>query len=73
MWHGFENGGFIVKTNLVAFTAIGVNQAQEHMNKIHKGDGGLSGITTDPTSLLRYCLSAPNWPDFLQKQKIYWG
>ena len=56
VWHDFENGGFAVKTKLVAFTAIGVDQAQEHMNKINKADGGLSGITTDQNSLLRYCL-----------------
>ena len=56
VWHDFENGGFAVKTKLVAFTAIGVDQAQEHMNKINKADGGLSGTTTDRNSLLRYCL-----------------
>ena len=57
VWHDFENGGFTIKTNLVASSAIGVDQAQEHMNKIHKGDGGLSGITTDPNSIIRYCLT----------------
>ena len=40
----------------LAFTADGVDQAQEHMYTIHKGHSGLSGITTDPNSLLRYCL-----------------
>ena len=59
VWHDFENGGFTAITNLVALTAIGVDQVQELMNKIHKVDGGLSGITTDPNSLLRDCLSAP--------------
>ena len=56
VWHDFKNEGFTAKTNLVAFTAIGVDQAQKHINKIHKADGGLSGITTDPNFLLRYCL-----------------
>ena len=64
VWHDFENRGFTIKTNLVAFTAIGVDQAQEHMNKIHKGDGGLSGITTDPNSIIRYCLSTPEFALF---------
>ncbi len=59
VWAHFEDGHFTVKTNTVPFTAIGVDQAQEHVNKIHKGDGGISGITNTPDVLLKYCLSTP--------------
>lgn len=59
VWHDFEEGGFVVQTNPISFTAIGVDHAHEHLNKVHKGDGGISGITTHPESLLRYCLSSP--------------
>ena len=58
-WREFEQGGFTVSTNPISFTAIGVEQAQEHVNKIHKGHGGMSGITNSPEALLRYCLSTP--------------
>ena len=59
VWDDFAQGNFTVKTNPVAFTAIGVDQAQEYVNKGHKGDGGVSEITTNPEALLRYCLSTP--------------
>ena len=59
IWEDLENGGFTVKTSQIAFTAIGVDQAQEHVNKIHKGKGGVCGLTTNPEGLLRYCLSTP--------------
>ena len=59
VWHYFEMGGFTVSSSQVPFTSIGVDHAQEHVNKVHKGDGGISGITTNPETLLRYCLSGP--------------
>ena len=46
-----EKGGFAIKKNPVAFTAVGVDQAQEHINKIHKGDGGISGINNNTEAL----------------------
>ena len=59
VWYEFENGGFTVNTNPVPFTAIGVDQAKEHINKVHKGHGCISGLTNSPEALLRYCLSTP--------------
>ena len=59
IWEDFQKGEFTVKTNQTAFTAIGVDQAQEHVNKIHKGNGGVCGLTTNSDALLRYCLSTP--------------
>ena len=60
VWNEMEKGGFAIKKNPVSFTAVGVDQAQEHINKIHKGDGGISGITNNTEALLRYCLSTPH-------------
>lgn len=59
IWKDFEDGFFTVKSNRNPFSAIGVDHAQEHVNKIHKGEGGISGITTNPEAFLRYCLSTP--------------
>ena len=59
IWKEFENGGFVVQKSPINFTAIGVDHAQEHINKVHKGVGGLNGIATSPSTLLKYCLSTP--------------
>jgi len=59
IWNDLKSGEFAVNTNSIAFTSIGPDQAQEHLNKVHKGDGAISGITTDPQGLLKYCLSSP--------------
>jgi hypothetical protein len=59
IWNDLESGEFVVNTNPIPFTSIGPDQAQEYLNKVHKGDGAISGITTDPQGLLKYCLSSP--------------
>ena len=59
IWNDLKSGEFVVNTNPIAFTSIGPDQAQEHLNKVLKGDGAISGITTDPQGLLKYCLSSP--------------
>ena len=59
IWEELANGNFTVNTNAIPFTSIGIDEAQEHINKVHKGDGAITGITTNPNSLLKYCLSTP--------------
>ena len=59
IWNDLQSGEFVVYTNPIAFTSIGPDHAQEHLNKVHKGDSAISGITTDPQGLLKYCLSLP--------------
>ena len=49
----------MVSTNPTAFASIGPDQAQEHLNKVHNGDGAISGLTTDPQGVLKYCLGLP--------------
>ena len=58
MWNMFQTGGFALKANSIPFTGIGVDQGQEFLNKILKGEGGLRGITNRPAALLQFCLSA---------------
>ena len=58
-WSRFEAGEFSLTKSAVPFTGVGIDQGQEFLNKILKGDGGLRGITNKPTSLLKYCLCAP--------------
>ena len=59
LWEILLVWNFTVQCSDTAFTAVGVVKAQEFGNKIHKGDGGFSGITTNPDALLQYCLTAP--------------
>ena len=59
-WEEFLRGNFSVNTsNNVPFTRIGVDQAMEHLNKVTKGQGGISGITSTPQTLLKFCLTGP--------------
>ena len=46
-------------TSGVKFTRIGLEQAHEHTIKRLKGDGGICGLTSDPTTLYKYCITAP--------------
>ena len=41
IWIFFKEGGFTIQTGKIPFTAIGVDQAEEHVNKMHKGEGGI--------------------------------
>ena len=60
LWQSFNNGEFAVNTsNRIPFTRIVVDQAMEHLNKSTKGQGGISGITSYPATLLKFCLTAP--------------
>lgn len=60
IWQEFVNGDFTVNTsNTIPFTRIAVDQAMEHQNKSTKGQGGISGITSNPKTLLKFCLTGP--------------
>ena len=60
LWQEFLKGEFTVNTsNTIPFTRIGVDQAMEHLNKFSKGQVGISGITSCPKTLLKFCLTAP--------------
>ena len=52
-------GNFTVSTsNQVPFTRLGVDQAQEHVNKKLKGHRAVNGIIQSPSALLKFCLCA---------------
>ena len=59
LWNRLLSGAFALTKNTVSFTGTGVDQGQEFLNKILKGDGGLKGLTNKSASLLKYCLCAP--------------
>ena len=58
MCNKFEVGGFALKANSIPFTGIGVDQGQEFLNKILKGEDGLRGLTNRPAALLQFFLSS---------------
>ena len=58
MWNMFQTRGFALTANSIPFTGIGVDQDQEFLNKILKGEDGLREITNRPAALLQFCLSA---------------
>ena len=45
-------------SNSVPFAHIAIDQALEHLNKVTKGQGDISGITTSLKVLLKFCLRA---------------
>ena len=57
----------------LAFTSIGIDQTQEHKNKGLKCVGGLRGITTKPSALLKYCLASPVLSDISQDMQKMFG
>ena len=65
IWQKFVNGDFTVNTsNIVPFTHIGIDQAMEHLNKSTNSQGGISRIPSYPTTLLKFCLTAPDLAQF---------
>ena len=64
----FASGNFTVNTsNSEPFTHIGIDHAMEHLNKVTKGQGGISGITTCPQTLLKFCLTEPELARLTEK------
>ena len=66
-WIEMVEGNFTVNTsNNVPFTNVGVDHEQKRRNKRTKDVGGMSGITTSPQTLIKFCLivlqSYRNWP-----------
>ena len=59
IWEEFEKGNFCVNKTEVPFCSIGVDHAIEHINRMMKVKGGLSGITFQPAALARFFLAAP--------------
>lgn len=59
IWQDFATGDFVVnKNNAMSVMRIGVDQAMEHLSRATKGPGGISGITSNPVTLLKFSLTA---------------
>ena len=56
----FEDGNWVVnKNSLVPFCALGADNALEHINRSMKVNGGLVGITLNPSARAKFFLIAP--------------
>ena len=55
IYQEFQNGNWVVnKNSMVAFYAVGADNAPEHVNRSMKVSGGLIGITLNPTARTKY-------------------
>lgn len=65
------HGDFVARSNHVAFTSIGPDNAQEDVNKASKGEGTISGLTTDSRFAYIFVCASPNWQAWLTKPSVY--
>ena len=47
----FQNGNFVVQRSRLIFSCMALDQSHEQCSKCIKGDGGIVGLTEDPTAL----------------------
>jgi hypothetical protein len=73
IWNRFQAGDFALTKNDIPFTGIGIDQGQEFLNKVLKGDGGIKGITNKPSTLLKYCLCAPELARLAKETEMMTG
>ena len=55
----FMKGNFAVQKTNKVFSAMAIDQSHEQMNKLLKGDGGVTGLTENPTALQRFLIAGP--------------
>lgn len=55
----FKNGKFVVFKSLRPFSSMAIDQAHEQENAIIKGEGGVVGVTEDPSALRRWMVAGP--------------
>jgi len=53
------NGGFVLSRTKNPFSAMGIDQCHEQLDKFVKGDGGALGLTEDEEKLRRWMVSGP--------------
>ena len=53
------NGSFVVSRPKNTFSAMGIEQRHEQLNKDVKGDGGIIGLTEDEDKLRRWMVCIP--------------
>ena len=74
VWLQFLSNEFTVNTsNRIPFTRLGLDHAQEHVNKNLKGQGAISGITQNPATLLKFCMCAPELSPIVEETETMVG
>ena len=53
----FRSGNFVVHKSHREFSALAIDQAHEQANALIKGDGGVIGVTEDPSALRRWMVA----------------
>ncbi len=59
-WEELKEGNWVVNKSSVPFCAFGPDHAFEHMNRMMKVLGGLTGIILSPISRTKFFLIAPD-------------
>ena len=55
----FQSGNFVVHKSSRQFSAMAIDQAHEQANAVIKADGGVIGVTEDPSALRRWMIAGP--------------
>lgn len=59
VYEEFNNGNFVVQKSAHVFSTMAMDQAHEQMNDHIKGDGGVIGITDNPSALIKWITAGP--------------
>ena len=59
VYREFMKGNFVFHESNRQFSGLALDQAHEHNNAFVKADGGVIGITENPSALLRWMTSGP--------------
>ena len=74
VWLQFLSNDFKVNiSNIIPFTRLVLDHSQEHVNKNLKGQGAVSGITQNPTTLLKFCMCAPELSRIVEETEVMVG
>ncbi|MEW8543564.1 MAG: hypothetical protein AB2693_08500, partial [Candidatus Thiodiazotropha sp.] len=59
VYEEFNKGNFAVQKSTHVFSAMAMDQAHEQMNELIKGEGGVIGITDNPSALIKWITAGP--------------
>ena len=54
-----NEGNFVISRTPNAFSAMGIDQCHEQLNKLVKGEGGATGLTEDEDRLRKWIVCGP--------------
>ena len=57
VYHEFQKGNFVVQRSTHEFSCVALHQSHEQSTKCIKGDGGVVGLSEDPSALRRWMLA----------------